>query len=80
MVELKLTLKDVDYDAILRQFGGSLGGPAALAARALPNAAKEELAVKYLNANAGMLAQKLEALAGSKGIGVKVASAQAKVV
>jgi len=80
MIELKVTLRDIDYDALIRRFGGSIGGAASFAMKALPDSAKEELAVKYLNTNAGGLSRELEELAGSQGIGVKVASAQAKVV
>lgn len=80
MIELTLTVRDVDYDALISRFGGSLGGMAAMAAKALPQSAKEELAVKYLNANAGKLSQKLEGMARQNGVGVTVASARAKVV
>lgn len=80
MIELTLTVRDVDYDALISRFGGSLGGVAAMAARALPQSAKEELAVKYLNANAGKLSQKLEDMARQNGVGVTVETARAKVV
>ncbi len=80
MIELTLTVRDVDYDALIARFGGSLGGVAAMAAKALPQSAKEEMAVKYLNSNAGKLSQKLEGMARQNGVGVTVASARAKVV
>lgn len=80
MIELTLTVRDVDYDALISRFGGSLGGVAAMAAKALPQSAKEELAVKYLNANAGKLSQKLEDMARQNGVGVTVETARAKVV
>lgn len=80
MIELTLTVRDVDYDALISRFGGSLGGVAAMAARALPTGAKEELAVKYLNSNAGKLSQMLEGMARQNGVGVTVDSAKAKVV
>ncbi len=80
MIELTLTVRDVDYDALIARFGGSLGGVAAMAAKALPQSAKEELAVKYLNANAGKLSQKLEGMARQNGVGVTVETARAKVV
>ena len=44
MIELKLTVSEIDYDAVIARFAGSLGGVAAMAARALPAGAKEELA------------------------------------
>lgn len=80
MIELTLTVRDVDYDALIARFGGSLGGVAAMAAKALPQSAKEEMAVKYLNSNVGKLSQKLEGMARQNGVGVTVASARAKVV
>lgn len=80
MIELTLTVRDVDYDALIARFGGSLGGVAAMAAKALPQSAKEELAVKYLNSNAGKLSQKLENMARQNGVGVTVETAKAKVV
>lgn len=80
MIELTLTVRDVDYDALIARFAGSLGGMATLAAKALPQSAKEELAVKYLNANAGKLSQMLENAARQNGVGVTVGSASAKVV
>lgn len=80
MIELTLTVRDVDYDALIARFGGSLGGVAAMAAKALPQSAKEELAVKYLNSNAGKLSQKLEDMARQNGVGVTVETAKAKVV
>ncbi len=80
MIELTLTVRDVDYDALIARFGGSLGGVAAMAAKALPQSAKEELAVKYLNSNAGKLSQKLEDMACQNGVGVTVETAKAKVV
>ena len=80
MIELKLTVSEIDYDAVIARFAGSLGGVAAMAARALPAGAKEELAVKYLNTNAARLSQQLEELAAGSGVRVKIASAEAKAV
>ncbi len=80
MIELKLTVSEIDYDALLSRFGGSIGGVAAMAARALPAGAKEDMAVKYLNNHAGRLSQSLETLAAGNGIRVKIASAEARTV
>ena len=82
MIELKLTVSDVDYEAAIRALtgGGMAGGAAVMAARALPDGKKEELAVKYLNANAPRLEQSLESLASSRGIRLKISGAQAKIV
>ncbi len=80
MIELKLSVSEIDYDALLSRFGGSIGGVAAMAARALPTGAKEDMAVKYLNNHADRLSQSLETLAANNGIRVKIASAEAKTI
>ena len=80
MMELKLMVSEIDYEAVVRLFAGSLGPTAAAAARMMPESAKEELAVKYLNASAGKLSEKAESMAAEKGIRVKISGAQAKVV
>jgi len=82
MVELKLYVSDVDYEAAIRTLtgGGIAGSAAVMAARALSEAKKEELAVKYLNSSAPKLARALENLAASKGIRLKVSGAQAKAM
>lgn len=81
MVELKLYVSDVDYEAALRVLtgGGISGSAAAMAARALPDSAKEELAVKYMNASAAKLEGMLEQAAASKGIRLKITGAQAAI-
>ena len=82
MVELKLYVNEVDYEAAIQAFAGTgfAGSAAALAARALPDSAKEELAVKYLNSNAGKLESMLETAAARKGIHVRISGAQASIV
>lgn len=80
MIELKLTVSDIDYEALIRQFGGGMGGSFAAAARLLPEGAKEELAVKYLNANAGALSEKFESMAAGRGLRVKIRGAKATVI
>ena len=82
MIELKLYVSEMDYEAAIQAFAGTgvVGSAAALAARALPDSAKEELAVKYVNSNAEKLEGMLEAAAERKGIRVKVSGAQAAVV
>ena len=78
MIELKLNISDVDYEALIKTFAGSLSGPAILAAKALPVSAKEDLAVKYLNTNAGKLCAALEKMAAGKGIHLSATDAEAK--
>ena len=81
MIELKLHVSEVDFEAAIQMFAGNgLSGVAALAARALPDSAKEELAVKYLNASAEKLESMLETAAERKGVRVKITGAQAAVV
>lgn len=81
MIELKLHVSEVDYGAAIQLFAGNgLSGVAALAARALPDSAKEELAVKYLNASAEKLSAMLEEAAAKQGVHVRVTDAQAVVL
>ena len=83
MVELKLYVSDIDFEALLKLAanGNSMGmAAAAMAARALPDGAKEELAVKYINASAGKLEEMFETAAANKGIRMKITGAQASVV
>ena len=81
MIELKLYVSEVDYGSIIQALAGTgfAGSAAVMAARALPDGAKEELAVKYLNANAEKLEGMLEDAAARKGVRVKVSGAQASV-
>ena len=58
----------------------SMVSAAALAAKALPDSAKEELAVKYLNASADKLSAMLETAAANKGVHVRITDAQAVVL
>ena len=80
MVELKLYVSDVDYDALIKTIGGAAGGAAALAAKALPDSAKESFAVKYINSNSSKLESMLETMAANKGVSLHVSGAQAAVV
>lgn len=82
MIELKMQVSEVDFDAAIRLFAGTgvAGSAAAMAAGLLSDSAKEELAVKYLNANAEKLESMLEAAAERKGVHVKIRGAQAAAV
>ena len=79
MVELKLYVSDVDYESVIQALAGHLAGPAALAARALPDSAKEELGVKYINGNAAKIEGWMETALASKGVRLKISGAQATV-
>lgn len=78
MIELKLNISEVDYESLIKAFAGALSTPAILAAKALPDSAKEDLAVKYLNSNAPKLCAALENVAAKKGIRLTATSAEAK--
>ena len=82
MIELKLYVSEIDYDSVIRNLsgGGMAGAAAAMAARALSDEAKEELAVKYLNSSAAKLQDMLESAAANKGIVLHVTGAKAAVV
>ncbi len=77
MVELRFNVSDVDFDAVINALAGGMAGPAAMMARALPDSAKEDLAVKYINANASRLEQWLESALASRGVKMKITQAQA---
>lgn len=79
MVELKLYVSDVDYESVVQALAGRLAGPAAMAARALPDDAKEELVVKYINANAAKIEGWMENALASKGVNLKITGAQANI-
>ena len=82
MIELKLYVSEVDYESAIQAFAGTglAGSAAVLAAKALPDSAKEELAVKYMNANAEKLEGMMEAAAERKGFRMKLSGAQATVI
>ena len=82
MIELKLNVSEVDFASLIQLFAGSgvAGSAALLAARALPDSAKEELVVRYLNSNAVQLQSMLEAAAAKKGVHVKISGAVAAIV
>ena len=79
MVELKLHVSDVDYDSLIQALAGQLAGPAVMAAKLLPDSAKEEMAAKYINANAERIGQMLESALANKGVHVKISGAKATV-
>ena len=79
MVELKFNVSDVDYESIIQALAGFLAGPAVMAVRAMPDSAKEEMAVRYINANAARMESWLENALASKGVRMKISDAQATV-
>ena len=82
MIELKLYVSDIDYESLIKTLMGKGvgGGAAALAARALPDSAREELAVKYINSNAEKLTGMLEQAIAKQDIRLTISGAQAAVV
>lgn len=81
MIELKMNVSEVDYEAAIQMFAGTglAGSAAVMAAKALPDSAKEELAVKYINNSAEKLTSMLEAAAERKGIHIRITGARAAV-
>lgn len=81
MVELKLYVSDVDYDAAIKSLsgGGMAGAAVAMAAKALSDDAKEEFAVKYINSNARKLESMLETAAAKQGVHLRISGAQAAI-
>ena len=77
MVELKFKVSDVDFDSVIQALAGSLAGPAAMAARLVPDSAKEEMVASYINSNAEKLEQMLENALASKGVKLKITGATA---
>ena len=80
MVELRLSVSDVDFEAVIQALAGQLAGPALMAARAMPDEAKEEMAVRYLNANAAQMERWLENALAAKGLRMKISGAKATLV
>lgn len=79
MVELRLTVSDVDYESLIQALAGQMAGPALLAARALPDSAKEEMAVRFINANAAAIADQMQNALLSKGVRATISGAQATI-
>ena len=77
MVELKFNVSDVDFESVIGALGGGIPAPMVMAARMMPDSAKEELVVKYINSNAGRLEGWLENALASKGVRMKITGAQA---
>ena len=83
MIELRFSVSEVDYEAMIQAMMGRAGPMASMAlmaARGMSDEAKEEILVKYLNASAEQLSRQLEAAAGAKGVHVKVSGAKAEVI
>ena len=80
MVELKFNVSDVDYESVIQALAGRLAGPALLAVRALPDSAKEEMAVKYINANAALLAGQMQSALEAHGVRAVISGAQAVIL
>ena len=80
MVELKFNVSEVDYESIIQALAGQLAGPAAMAARLMPDSAKEEMVVKYLNTNAAKLSGWMENALATKGVHLKISDAKATLI
>lgn len=82
MIELKMSVSEIDFDAVIRLLAGTgiAGNAAAMAAGRLSDSAKEALAVKYINANAERISAMMENAAERKGVRVKITDAHAETV
>lgn len=82
MIELKINVSNVDYDAVIRLLGGSgmTGNAVSMLSGMLPDSAKEEFAVDLINANARELESMLEAAAAERGIRLNLSGAKASVI
>ena len=80
MVELKFSVSDVDFEAMIQALAGQLAGPVLMAARAMPDSDKEEMVVKYINGNAAQIEKWIEKALASKGLRMKITGAQATIV
>ena len=83
MIEIRFSVSEIDYEAMIRALTGGQANPMAsmamMAARGMSESAKEELAVRYLNANAEYLQRQLAGAAEARGVHVKVSGVRASV-
>ena len=81
MIELKINVSNVDYDAVIRLLGGSgmTGNAVSMLSGMLPDSAKEEFAVDLINANAREL-ESIIIAAAERGIRLNLSGAKASVI
>ena len=74
MIELTVTIEDIDYASVIAILSGRSGALAAAgkAAALLPDAKKTELALHYINSNPDKLARLLEGMAEKKGVRMRI--------
>lgn len=77
MVELKFNVSDVDYESVLQALAGHLPPPMVMAARAMPDSAKEDMVIKFINANGAQIERWLENALAANGVRMKISGAQA---
>lgn len=77
MVELRFTVSEVDYESIIQALAGHLAPPVVMAARAMPDSAKEDMVVNYINANSGQIERWLENTLAANGVRMKITKAGA---
>ena len=75
MVELRFNVSEVDYDSILQALAGRLPPPMVMAARAMPDSAKEDMVVKFINSNGGQIDRWLENTLAANGVRMKISGA-----
>ena len=81
MIELTMTIDDIDYASVIAALSGRSGALAAAgkAASLLPDAKKTELALHYINSNPDKLARALEGMAEKKGVRMHIGTIHADV-
>ena len=82
MIELKLCVSDIDFASVINAFAGDKlpAGLTGAAVKLMPQSTKEELACKYINANADKLQTMFTEAAERKGIHLTLSGAQANII
>ena len=77
MVELRLNVSEVDYASLLQAMAGHLPPMMVMAVRSMPDSAKEDMAVNYVNSNGDQIARWLENALAANGVRMKISGARA---
>ncbi len=77
MVELRLQVREVDYASVLEAMAGHLPPTMVMAVRAMPDSAKEDMAVNYVNSHSDQIGRWLESALAANGVRMKISGARA---
>lgn len=80
MLELKLDIDEVDYESVLQVLSEHLPAAVVMAARALPDSAKESMVATLISNNADKLTQWMEKALESQGIHARISGVSATKV